>query len=217
MVFTVSTRDMNRMAIQSMLLGADLLGLRNVVVVAGDPYRAEDLGWAVPVSDYRPTELLADIGRLNEGTDFRGLSLRSRTGFCRGATIDLGGDLGRQVALTRRKTLAGAEYFLLQALYEPDRLARFEEAYADAFGEEISRPIFCGVQVPTPGGVTFGELPALVAGEMEAGRDGVEIAIELIWRYSEAGHTNVYLVPPIMRGGRRDYEAAAGVLAAFGR
>ena len=76
-LFTVSTRDMNRMAIQGMLLGADLLGLENVVVVRGDPYRAADLEWAVPVDDYRPTELIAAVRGLNEGVDFRGLKLRS--------------------------------------------------------------------------------------------------------------------------------------------
>ena len=216
-VFTVSTRDMNRMAIQAMLLGADLLGLRNVCVVGGDPYRADDLEWAVPVRDYRPTELVSDIRRLNAGVDFRGLSLRSPTDLCAGATIDLGRDLGSQVALTRRKVESGAEFFLLQALFEPALLDRFEGAYADAHGEEIGRPIFCGVQVLTPGGVTFGRLPAWASEQLDGGRDGVAIATHLIERYAAAGRRNVYLVPPIMRGGRRDYEAAGRVLRAFGR
>ncbi len=216
-LFTVSTRDMNRMAIQGMLLGADLLGLENVVVVRGDPYRAGDLGWAVPVDDYRPTELIADVRGLNEGVDFRGLKLRSRSGFCVGATIDLGMPLQGQVRLTRRKVESGAEFFLLQALFEPSVLARFAEAYADAWGEELGRPIFCGVQVSVPDGVTFARLPDWVTAAMDGGRDGVDIAVELIERYAEAGYRNVYLVPPIFRGGRRDYESAARVLRAFGR
>ena len=216
-VFTISTRDMNRMAIQGLLLGADLLGLRNVVVVRGDPYRGGDLRWAVPVDDFRPSELISSIRGMNEGRDFRGLALRSRSSFCVGATIDLGMPLAHQLRLTRRKVRAGAEFFLLQALFEPERLAHFAEAYADEHGEELRQPVFCGVQVLTPGGVTFGPLPERVAGEMERGRDGVDIAVELIERFGRAGFPNVYLVPPIMRGGRRDYAAAARVLAAFGR
>ena len=216
-LFTLSTRDMNRMAIQGMLLGADLLGLENVVVVRGDPYRATDLEWAVPVDDYRPTDLIAAVRGLNEGVDFRGLKLRSRSGFCVGATIDLGRPLEGQVRLTRRKVESGAEFFLLQALFEPGVLADFAEAYADAWGEEIGQPIFCGVQVPVPDGVTFGMLPDWVTEAMDGGRDGVDIAVELIERYAEAGYRNVYLVPPIFRGGRRDYESAARVLRAFGR
>jgi hypothetical protein len=45
----------------------------------------------------------------------------------------------------------------------------------------------------------------------------VDIAVELIGRYADAGHNNVYLVPPIFKGGRRDYHSAASVLRAFGR
>ena len=216
-LFTLSTRDMNRMAIQGMLLGADLLGLENVVVVRGDPYRDADLEWAVPVDDYRSTELIAAVRGLNEGVDFRGLRLRSRSSFCVGATIDLGMPLEGQVRLTRRKVESGAEFFLLQALFEPAVLADFAEAYAEAWGEQLGRPIFCGVQVLVPDGVTFGKLPDWVTSGMDRGRDGVDMAVELIERYAEAGYRNVYLVPPIFRGGRRDYESAARVLRAFGR
>lgn len=216
-IFTVSTRDMNKMAMQGTLLGADLLGLHNVVVVKGDPYRGRDLEWAVPVDDYRPTELIASINGLNEGLDFRGLKLRSQTGFCVGATIDLGMAMDRQVALTRRKVESGATYFLLQALFEPERLTAFTTTYADAYGEELTQPIFCGVQVLVPGGITFGTPPSWVSNAIDRGRDGVDIAVELIGRYADAGHNNVYLVPPIFKGGRRDYRLAARVLRAFGR
>ena len=208
---------MNRMAMQGMLLGADLMGLENVVVVKGDPYRERELEWAVPVDDYTPTELIASINGLNEGLDFKGLKLRSRSSFCVGATIDLGMPLDRQVRLTRRKVEAGARYFLLQALFEPGRLTAFTDAYAAAYGEALTQPIFCGVQVLVPDGITFGEIPDWATGGLAKGRDGVDIAVELIGRYADAGHNTVYLVPPIFKGGRRDYESAARVLQAFGR
>jgi homocysteine S-methyltransferase len=216
-LFTVSTRDLNRMAMQGILLGADLLGLRNVVVVKGDPYRGRELEWAVPVDDYTPTGLIASINGLNEGLDFKGLKLRSLSRFCVGATIDLGMPLERQLRLTHRKVESGAKFFLLQALFEPERLTAFTDAYAEAYGEALTQPIFCGVQVLVPDGITFGEMPGWVTDGLAKGRDGVEIAVELIGRYADAGHNKVYLVPPIFKGGRRDYASAARVMQAFGR
>jgi 5,10-methylenetetrahydrofolate reductase len=216
-LFTVSTRDLNRMAMQGMLLGADLMGLENVVVVKGDPYRGRELEWAVPVDDFTPTELIASINGLNEGLDFKGLKLRSRSSFCVGATIDLGMPLDRQVRLTHRKVEAGARYFLMQALFGPGRLTAFTDAYAEAYGEALTQPIFCGVQVLVPDGITFGTPPSWVVDGLAKGRDGVDIAVDLIGQYADAGHKNVYLVPPIFKGGRRDYASAAQVLQAFGR
>ena len=42
--FTLATRDMNRLALQSQLLGAQMLGLENVIVVQGDPFSPSRLG-----------------------------------------------------------------------------------------------------------------------------------------------------------------------------
>ena len=228
-LFTLSTRDMNKIAVQGLLLGADLMGLENVVVVGGDPFRPRDLELVKTVDDYRPTGLIASIRAMNEGVDFKGLSLRTRSGFCVGATIDLsdsGAPMERQVRLTHRKVEAGAGFFLLQALFEPERLTEFVGAYAEAFGEALEPPIFCGVQVMVPGGITFGTPPQWVSDGLarggarggDGGSDGgVDIAVELIGRYADAGFSNIYLVPPIFKGGRRDYEAAASVLQAVGR
>ena len=80
-VFTLATRDMNRLALQSLMLGAQMLGLENVVVVQGDPFNERDRSLTKPADDYRPTELIAGIRAMNEGMDFRGSSLREPTGF----------------------------------------------------------------------------------------------------------------------------------------
>ena len=217
-MFTLSTRDMNRMALQGLLLGADLLGLRNVLVVRGDPYRGGDLRWAVPVEDLRPSQLIESIGDMNAGRDFRGRELRSSSSFCVGATIDLGMPLSHQLKLTRRKVNAGAEFFVLQVLFEPDTLTHFTEAYFEEFGEELTPPIFCGVQVLAPGSVTFSSLPEEIAADLESGRDGADVAVELIGQFADAGFHNIYLIPPILgRDGQRDYTAAQRALGALGR
>ena len=79
-IFNLSPRDMNRIALESRLLGAQVLGLENVVVVQGDPIVERD--HATAVADYKATELIGAIGRLNEGVDHRDLKLRSACDFC---------------------------------------------------------------------------------------------------------------------------------------
>ena len=76
-VFTLATRDMNKLAAQSLLLGADLLGLENAVVLQGDRFSEQELELIVSVDDFSPTELLRSIQAMNEGIDYRGSKLRS--------------------------------------------------------------------------------------------------------------------------------------------
>ena len=47
--------------------------------------------------------------------------------------------MGRQVALTRKKVEAGAQFFFLQALFSPERLMEFLGRYADRYGDELLR------------------------------------------------------------------------------
>ena len=128
-VFTVGTRDMNKVALQSLLLGATLHGLENVVVVKGDPFTDRELGITKPVDDFTPTGLISSIAGLNAGVDFRGRSLRASTDLCAGAAIDLGNDFDRELRLTRRKVEAGAQFFLLQPLFDPLRVVQMKDEY----------------------------------------------------------------------------------------
>ena len=116
------------------------------------------------------------------------------------------------MALARRKAEAGAEFFLLQALFEPAILRRFLDGYAERNERPLEQPIFCGVQVPAPDGLSFGAVPEWVSSDLAKGRPGEQIALQLIYEYRDAGFSSIYLVPPVFRGGRRDYEAAQRVL-----
>ena len=211
-VFTVGTRDMNKIALQSLLLGAALHGLENVVVVKGDAFTEPELAAVKPVDDFTPTGLIASIGRMNAGFDFRGRSLRAPTNLCVGAAIDLAHEPGRELRLTRRKAEAGAHFFLMQPLFDPQRVAELVERYERRYGEPLSQPLFCGVQVMAPGGVVFGEVPGWVTRDMDRGRPGYDIAVEVLQGFVESGFRSIYLVPPILRGGRRDYDAAQRVI-----
>ena len=106
-IFTLATRDMNRLALESLLLGAQALELENVIAVAGDPFGPQDA--AATVNDYRTTELIAAIANLNGGVDYRGRNLRAPTDFCIGAVVDLGKGIDAEARLAARKVPAGAK------------------------------------------------------------------------------------------------------------
>ena len=203
---------MNRLAAQSYLLGAQLLGLDNVVVARGDSFSGRDAGLVPDVADYRPTQLIAAISEMNQGRDFRGRQLDSPTDFSVGATLDLGQDLGRQARLAGRKVEAGAGFLVTQPIYTPGDAARFLEAYEEVNRQVCPVPIYWGLQMLESGSVAFGSVPSRIKEESEAGRSGVEIALEVYGRFREAGMWNIYLLPSILPGGDRGYEAAQDFL-----
>ncbi len=216
-VFTLATRDMNKLAIQSQLLGAQLLGLENVVVVQGDPFNDRDLALVKEAADVRPTELITAIGEINEGADFRGAQLRSPTDFCIGATVDLGRGIEVEATLAARKVSAGAHFLMTQPIFDVADATRFSDAYVARAGEALVLPVFWGLQILEKDGVIFSTVPDSVRQELEQDRPGVEIALELYQALKEAGIHNIYLVPPIRRGGARNYYAARQVLAQVDR
>lgn len=223
-VFTLATRDLNRLALESLLLGAQALQLENVIVVAGDPFPASDTA-AAAVNDYRPTELIAAIARLNAGVDYRGRRLRAPTDFCIGAAVDLGPGQGQDgdsrnsieaaAQLAVRKAQAGAHFLITQPVFDPADVGRFADAYADCAGaagdagaSTPAIPIFYGVGIMETDGVSFASVPDWVQDDLAAGRSGVDIALSAWASLRAAGATDCYLVPPIRRSGARNYAAA---------
>jgi 5,10-methylenetetrahydrofolate reductase len=216
-LFTLATRDMNKLALQSLLLGAQLLGLENVVVVQGDPFTQRDLDGVKDVGDFTSTGMIAAMAGMNQGIDYRGGQLRASTDFCIGATLDLTRGVQREARLGHRKVQAGAQFFIAQPIFDIADAGRFREAFASVAGEELALPVFFGLQILEQDGVIFSSVPDNVREELAGGRPGVDIALELYQRFQEGGLHNVYLVPPIRRGGARNYGAAREVLAAAAR
>ena len=212
-VFNLATRDMNKIAVQSRLLGAQMLGLENVVVLQGDRFSPEEAERVKAVNDFTPTSLIACAAAMNDGLDYRGSRLRGTTALCIGASFDLARDMDREVALTQRKLDAGAHFLIAQPIYDLGVRHRFMEAYERYAGAPLSLPVFWGLQVLEKDGIIFGNVPQSMRLQLEEGRPGADIAIELLRRFVDDGVRGVYLVPPILRGGARDYEAARQVLA----
>ncbi len=211
-IFNLATRDMNRLAVQNHLLGAEMLGLKNVVVLKGDDFGDKDLSRVKHVGDFTPTGLIQALERMNEGLDFRGRKLSSPSDLCIGATIDLSRPLGSEAELTHRKVSAGAHFFLTQPVFGTDEVASFLDAYRAASGEDLSQPVFFGVQVLVKDGVIFSTVPQRIRTDLEGGREGTDIALQLLQDFSALGIKRIYLVPPILKGGARDYQAAQRVI-----
>ena len=215
--FTLATRDMNKLAIQSLLLGAQLLGLENVIVVEGDPFGPRDQDVVKRVADFTPTGLIAAAASMNVGVDFRGGRLRAPTDFCIGAALDLDRDLRQEAWLAHRKFEAGAQFFITQPVFGPGKAEEFLNAYKSVAGEDLDAPVFYGLAILAPDGVVFSRISEQVRLDLEQGRSGMEIAAEQYESFAQAGMRNVYLVPPIRRGGARDYGAARAFLTEVGR
>ena len=217
-IFNLACRDMNRLALQNHLLGAQVLGLENVLILQGDEFTEQQLAAVKNVSDYSPTGLIQAISTLNQGLDFRGLKLRAPTSFCVGGVIDLARiHLEQEAMLAQRKVAAGTDFFITQAFYQVEKARQFLDLYRTLSGQEFPKPVFWGLQVLEKDGLIFGDVPEAMRHDLERGRPATEIALEQLRTYMDHGLINVYLVPPILRGGRRNYGAAREVLEAFRR
>ena len=212
-IFTLATRDMNKLAVQSQLLGAQMLGVQNVVVVQGDPFSERDRSRVTAVNDYHPTELIAAISQMNQGQDFKESQLRAATDFCIGAAVDLGRGIEEEAQLAVKKVRAGAQFLITQPIFDIDHVARYREYYGYHAGKAGTLPVYFGLQILEQDGVLFSSVPESVRSELEGGRSGVDIALELYQEFQEAHLNNIYLMPPIKRGGARNYEAAKEFLA----
>ena len=128
-IVQVTSRDRNRIAVQSDLLGAAALGLRNFVFMGGDSTTGGDHPEAKPVFDLTASGLLAAAESLRNGRDHAGHALAGTPDLFLGATCNPGADrFDAEVENTRRKIDAGAKMLQTQAVYHGDVLKRFIDA-----------------------------------------------------------------------------------------
>jgi len=125
-IMHLTTRDRNRISIQSELYGAYALGIRNILFVAGDHARFGSHPEAKVVYDLNTLEVLSLASKLREGTDLAGEELEGIPEFYLGATFNPNTpSLEDHILQTQKKQDAGAQFFQTQAIFEPDRLRDF--------------------------------------------------------------------------------------------
>ncbi len=123
-----TTRDRNLMAIQSDLLGAHALGIRNVIALTGDPPTTGEYQRASGVWDVDSIGLIRILKMLNQGTDWAGNSIGRPTEFFVAAAANpTAEDLPLEIDRVRQKLDAGADLLMTQPVYSAEVLREFVE------------------------------------------------------------------------------------------
>ncbi len=123
-----TTRDRNRIALQSDLLGSFALGIRNVLALTGDHPLLGDHPQAKPVFDLDSVQFLQVIQKLNSGVDCSGNQLKGKTDFFIGAVVNPQADpLEPELIKMEKKIRAGAQFFQTQAVFDLKRFEYFLE------------------------------------------------------------------------------------------
>jgi len=136
-----TSRDRNLMAIQSDLLGAHALGIRNVIALTGDPPSTGDYARASGVWDVDSIGLIKILKMLNGGTDWAGNSIGKGTEFFVACAANPAADnVDLELDRVRRKLDAGADVLMTQQVYSAELLQSFFERLG-----EISVPILVGI------------------------------------------------------------------------
>ena len=142
-VCQLACRDRNRIGLQADLLGANALGLRNILALTGDPVKAGDHPNARPVFDLESVRLLQLIDKLNRGLAWNDKKLTDgATELFAGAAVDP--QLPSWSGLQRRfvrKVEAGAQFFQSQLISDFDRLEKFMVEIA----AEANKPVLAGI------------------------------------------------------------------------
>ncbi|GAC1459529.1 MAG: methylenetetrahydrofolate reductase [Chamaesiphon sp.] len=140
----IACRDRNRIGLQADLLGAQALGIRNILALTGDPVKAGDHPNAKSVFDLESVRLLQLINKLNQGFDCNDRPLTDGiTELFAGAAVDpqspSWSGLQRRF---ERKLEAGAQFFQSQLICDFDLLEKFMNKIASATGKPVLAGIF---------------------------------------------------------------------------
>jgi len=191
-ILQLTCRDRNRIALQSELLGAAMLGIENILCLTGDHTKMGDHPGAKPVFDLDSVSLLHTACQLEKGVDLGGQPLVGEPPkFAKGAVVSPCSDsVDAQLAKMERKVMAGAEYFQTQAVFDSEKFISFMEK-----AKQFGKPVQLGVIIPKSAGmakfmnknvagvsVPQEMIDALAADKerAKAGITGVEIAAKII-------------------------------------
>ena len=121
-------RDRNLLGMQSDLLGAHSMGVRNVLLVTGDPPQVGDYPDATAVFDVDSIGLTNVVARLNRGLDIGGQPIGAPTAFHIGVAVKPGAlNEDEEIRRFEYKVQAGAEFAVTQPVFDVDVLRRFLE------------------------------------------------------------------------------------------
>ena len=217
-ILHVCGRDRNLLGQMAHLLGAHAIGIRNLVIITGDPPKVGDYPEATAVYDLDAIGLLQMAANMNRGIDPAGKPLPGgQTSFLLATGFEPGAaDLDKEIQRLERKKAAGAEIVMTQPIFQTDlledvlrRIAHLElpvlvgvlplVSYKNA---EFLHNEVPGMQIPE----AIRERMRTTPGGEAARKEGVKIAREMLFAVRERVQ-GAYLMPPLGR-----YELALQVL-----
>ncbi len=142
-IFNLSSCDRNRLALQSEILNASVLGLSNLLILQGDSPSVGDHFEAKEVSDLDVMGLLAGVKRLQEGYDLAGNDLQGKPSFFVGTQVNAsakGHVLDLEVMDMEKKIRQGVDFFFTTAIYDAGPFETFAKKVAP-----FKVPIVAGV------------------------------------------------------------------------
>jgi methionine synthase / methylenetetrahydrofolate reductase (NADH) len=209
----LTTRDANIIGLQAMLLGAWAVGgVRNVLVITGDPPSLGDHPETSGVYEVDSVGLVKVLARLNQGTDWAGKTLGGATNFTIGVAVNpVSEDLDEELRRFDAKIDAGAHFAMTQPIFDPGHWQKFLKR----LGGKCPIPILAGLWPLTsykqalrlnnevPGIM----IPDAVLKEMEQAGDrardrGFVLARKMLdWARTarSEGIAGAYLIPPFKR------------------
>ena len=140
-VLHIACRDRNVIGMQSDLLGAWALGVRNILAITGDPPKLGNYPDATAVFDVDAIGLTNLITRLNHGLDLGGNPIGEPTGFSVAVGVNPGAiNLEEELRRLDWKIEAGAEYMITQPVFDIRILEQFMKRI-----EHVKIPLICGI------------------------------------------------------------------------
>lgn len=131
-IWQITCRDRNRIALQADCLGASAIGIRNILPMRGDDPKSGDNPEAKGVFDLETTQLIKMIAKLNEGFDMPGKELNGKTNFLIGCTAHPNApDLLKQKQTLDERFQIGAAFIQTQICYETTQIKKFVDSLGD--------------------------------------------------------------------------------------
>ena len=223
-IIHVCCRDRNLLALQMDLISANALGLRNLMLITGDPPKMGIYPDATAVFDLEAIGLVTCVSLLNHGLDFARRPLKGQTAFVLGVGCNPGAtDIEREVRRYEEKVKAGAEYVFSQPVYDFALLENFLKRIAHVKpipffvgmlplvsykNAEFLHNEVPGMQVPD----TIRERMRLAATKEAQRMEGIKIAAEVLRETRRLPQVRgAYIFPPFGR-----YERVLDVLEKAG-
>ena len=201
-IWQLTCRDRNRIALQADCLGASTLGIKNVLPMRGDDPKAGDHPEAKPVFDLDTTELIKALNKLNEGFDLSGKELKGKTNFLIGCTAHPNApDLTKQTELLQDRFKLGASFIQTQICYETEQIKKFIGSLGNLAKKTVVgiTPLKSLKMANFMNEKVFGvTVPEVIMKRLESSKDqkeeGLDISKEIVNVVKEAGAGGVHIM-----------------------